>query len=201
MNSKKSISHNSILINKEAIPYQIRFSRKAKYLQLKINHFDNLELVIPKGCSLNDGEKFLNEKSDWIKKHFNKIQLKEKNYFFLGKKIYVQIINDFFVKKPLIKFDGNFLKVLIPLNSDYKVDELYNAFLKISAKKYLILRTNYLANKSGVKFNKVGIRGQKTRWGSCSTKERLSFNYKLMKFRKEVIDYVIIHELCHLIEM
>jgi predicted metal-dependent hydrolase len=63
------------------------------------------------------------------------------------------------------------------------------------------LRTQQLAELYGFKFNKVSVKKLKSRWGSCSSKNNLSFNYKLMHFNTKVIDYVIVHELCHLIEM
>ncbi len=53
----------------------------------------------------------------------------------------------------------------------------------------------------GVRYNRLVIRGQKTRWGSCSRKSNLSFNWKLIMAPEPVINYVIIHELAHLKEM
>jgi predicted metal-dependent hydrolase len=198
---KNRISYATLLVNDVEFPYQIRFSKKAKYLQLRINHSNSLELVIPKRYSLKDGEKFINDKIDWIKKYSGKLTQKDEKYFFLGEEIKILQIYDLFVKRPQIKFVKKVLRIKIPNGSNYELNELYLAFLKRQTKKYLIERVNYLANKFNLNVSKISIRGQKTRWGSCSSSGKLSFNFKLMKFRKDVIDYVIIHELCHLKEM
>ena len=61
-------------------------------------------------------------------------------------------------------------------------------------------RLNEYAPRIGVTFGRVAIRDQKTRWGSCSRKHNLNFNWKLIMAPGEALDYVVIHELCHLIE-
>lgn len=61
-------------------------------------------------------------------------------------------------------------------------------------------RLDEYAPKMGVSFGRVAIRDQKSRWGSCSQKHNLNFNWKLIMAPEEALTYVVIHELCHLIE-
>ncbi len=70
-----------------------------------------------------------------------------------------------------------------------------------AAQKYIPERVAYFAPLVGVKYGRVTIRKQHTRWGSCSAKRNLSFNCLLMLTPPEVIDSVVVHELCHLKEM
>lgn len=62
-------------------------------------------------------------------------------------------------------------------------------------------KVRHYARIMNVSYGRITIRNQKTRWGSCSEKGNLNFNCLLMLAPNEIIDYVVVHELCHLIEM
>ena len=68
---------------------------------------------------------------------------------------------------------------------------------KADASKKLTSRLKQMAEKHGFTYNKVAIRNQKTRWGSCSHKNNISLNMKLVMLPDELVDYVILHELVH----
>jgi predicted metal-dependent hydrolase len=68
---------------------------------------------------------------------------------------------------------------------------------RAEARKKLVDRLDRLSGLHGFSYNKVSIRNQKTRWGSCSAKNNISLNMKLLRLPEELIDYVIIHELVH----
>ena len=69
------------------------------------------------------------------------------------------------------------------------------------AKEMIPQRTAWYASQMGVTYNRIFIREQKTRWGSCSGQGNLSFNWKLILLPQELMDYVIVHELAHRKEM
>lgn len=73
--------------------------------------------------------------------------------------------------------------------------------LKAMACSYIPARTAEIAAKYGFKYNKISIRFQTTKWGSCTSAGNLSFNAMLMLTPYEVIDAIIVHELCHLKHM
>lgn len=69
--------------------------------------------------------------------------------------------------------------------------------LREQAKEFISCRVAYYAPVVGVSYNRITIRVQRTRWGSCSAKGNLNFNCLLVLAPLEVIDYVVVHELCH----
>ncbi len=68
---------------------------------------------------------------------------------------------------------------------------------KANAKKTLIYRLYHLAQDHGFTYNNASVRNQRTRWGSCSHKNNISLNVKLVLLPEELIDYVMLHELVH----
>ncbi|MCC6290853.1 M48 family metallopeptidase [Candidatus Nomurabacteria bacterium] len=71
---------------------------------------------------------------------------------------------------------------------------------KDRAYELAIERVQYFNKKHKFIFNKINIKNQKTRWGSCSKKGNLNFNYKIVLLPQRLADYIIVHELCHLKE-
>ena len=73
-------------------------------------------------------------------------------------------------------------------------------FYRSRARDYLTERTNYYAKQMGVEYEKLELRNQRTRWGSCSTSGTISLNWRLIMAPPDIVDYLVVHELAHLIE-
>ena len=73
--------------------------------------------------------------------------------------------------------------------------------LRELARTYLTAKTEEYSQIMGLKFGRITITGAKTRFGSCSSKGNISYSYRLMLYPEAAIDYVVVHELAHLVEM
>lgn len=79
--------------------------------------------------------------------------------------------------------------------------QVYERRCRSGAKAHFISRVAFYHTATGGNYTSVTVRDQKSRWGSCSSRGTLSFNYRLMFAPPRVLDYVVVHELCHLTHM
>lgn len=107
-------------------------------------------------------------------------------------------------KEPWIQKHIERMKIEQEKSEALEIQPLSGEELKGLAKKALQIipeRVEYFSKLVGVSYGHITIRNQKTRWGSCSSKGNLNFNCLLMLTPPEVLDYVVVHELCHRKEM
>lgn len=139
----------------------IRSGRKT--LSLQVERSGTIIIRAPFSLSNRKIEKFLIEKSKWLKKKVNEVS--EQN-----------------------KKAENFSR-LIKIEKD--------ALYKQKARKFLIERVEYYSNRYKFKYKKIRLSSARYRWGSCSAKNNLNFNWKIIFAPKNVIDYLVVHELVH----
>jgi predicted metal-dependent hydrolase len=102
-------------------------------------------------------------------------------------------------KPRMTKTDNN---IIVKYNKSHTKEEIIDAAeeaLRKKAKEYLPQRVALLAKKYRFRYNKVYIKKNRTNWGSCSSLGNINLNIHLMRLPEELCDYVIIHELAHLI--
>lgn len=118
----------------------------------------------------------------------------------LGKEYKIEISDKKFLKARVLKTDSKI--VIFPSESaPIRINALLDDWIRNEAKIIIEKRVEQLAKHYGFDFNKVAVRNQSTRWGSCSSQKNLNFNWKLILAPVKVLDYVIIHELAHTVQM
>lgn len=183
----------------ECISVPVRYSSKAKRIFIRIYH-RNVELVLP-NKDFNAGCKFLLKKEVWVRRKLKTSQ-KWRDVDLGGNTIPI-----FDKQYLLVKINSIRNNVQIKENTIYVESVLsrHNEILvKFLQNKFLLEVTdivNIFSNKYNFKFSEIKITNSKTKWGSCSSKLVLRFNWRLVFAPLKVLNYVIIHEMCHLIEM
>ena len=104
-------------------------------------------------------------------------------------------------KKPGVMVEGDKLAVLIARTDDGVVEKAVKEWYLSRAAAVIPERVGFYRNQMGEPIGRICIKDVKSRWGSCSSKRNLNFNWWLIMAPMEVLDYVVVHELCHLKEM
>jgi len=203
---KKNIleSHNF----KNLFQYQIiRSSKRKRSICLSVK--DSILVVrAPLKAKENKILELISEKESWILKRLQESKNKKptssslknnSSIYFLGKKYSVQIIQSKLLKnKGFCEVDENNFYIHIPMDAGKRVIKniVDNWFIE-QAKEIFKEKTQYFAEKYNFKYNRITIKKQKTVWGSCSSHNNLNFNYKAILASESVVNYLVIHELCH----
>lgn len=154
-----------------ALPCHIIFSDR-KSIGIQVKEDASVQVRAPFYVSKVKIESFIQEKSDWIYQNHQKM---------------------------LTRNETTTANTLTPLQKQQT--EVLKKRFQNAARVHFPKRVSELQKLTGGTYTKITIRNQKTRWGSCSQTGTLSFNYRLMMAPPAVIDYVIIHELCHITHM
>jgi predicted metal-dependent hydrolase len=183
-------------------------SNKRKSFKIEIDNNAYITIKVPHYANRNDIEEFISNNIVWITNTMQKISNKSKFirkyednefFLFLGQNIPLKIVNsndnfhNFF-----FKYDGN--NFFINSNSINLANKYFEKFYKTQAKKIIIPRVEDIARKLKINYNKIKITSATTRWGSCNSQGNVNFSWRLIMAPPIVIDYVIIHEFCHLFE-
>ncbi|MDR0765958.1 MAG: M48 family metallopeptidase [Odoribacteraceae bacterium] len=167
---------------------------------------------IPHGVSDRQVEGFLLSRREWMMQHARKVEEIEKETG-LGLGINAEVRSRYYVLKVLptssarssFRVEGNEARLFVPAGeSQARVALLAGRVLveiyKMESRLYLPGRVEELARKFGFSYRRLSFRDNLSNWGSCSGENNISLNVRLMKLPDELIDYVILHELCHTVE-
>lgn len=153
------------------LPCKVQFTDR-KSIGIHIKKDASIHVRAPFYAGSCEVEAFIEEKRDWILRNYLKVKT----------------------------FSETSIEATLTPIQEQQLAALEKRFLN-AAKVHFPKRCAELQKLTGGHYEKITIRNQKTRWGSCSQTGTLSFNYRLMMAPPAVIDYVIVHELCHLTHM
>lgn len=192
---------------------------RAKRLTLSMRPDRPMRLTSSLSTSKAEILDFLRSHESWIRKNYEKIKALEDKYQkpslengalfpFLGElKYFTFAVSTLVRQKPWFAIEDGFLMCYLPRGTSEKdfspelLENLLHNFYKKQGIEYLELRMPLWVERTGlvpafVKYNRAN-----TRWGSCNSKKQINMNWKLICHAPHLVDYVIVHELCHIKHM
>ncbi len=193
--------------------YNVRVSTRARYVYLRFSRQRGLEVVVPRGYDVANIPPLLERKRKWIER----IRLKfEKQEPFLPPPVEkfpttlsLAAVNETlsitYIPTPSrsvqLKEEGQTLTLSGCTESEIACKRVLRRWLCRRGADTLVPWLREVSAETNLPFERASVRLQKSRWGSCSRKKTISINAKLLFLRPELVRYLFIHELCHLVHM
>lgn len=193
--------------------YQLVRSNR-KTVSLSFDKDLNLVVKVPLWMSDEEIDQIIEKKAGWIEntrdqlenseqdEHSRQIPLESGDKLpLLGKELYLTVIREP-RKRGKVSLVGDRLLMWVPYEADYEFKRAcLVAWYRKQAAYVIGKKARIYADKMKVTYREIHIKDQKSRWGSCSGMKNLNFSWRLIMTPDSVCDYVIIHELCHLVHM
>ena len=188
-----------------AIPYRIRRSRSARNARVLVDG-EGVEVVVPRRFPLRDVEPLVRGKRAWIERTLRRIEVARREFPpprlenggrvpYLGERLTLSVHRERGRSRSHVKRRGGTLHVAL---GDGSLREAVESWYRRRARVEVRTRLDAAVARAGTSYTTLSIRGQRTRWASCSSSRAMSFNYCLLLAPAEILDYVVEHEVAHL---
>ena len=184
--------------------------RRCSRLSIRVKPFEGVQVSFPPGFSIDRAKAFVEEKKPWLRKALLKVEEREaKLTVFDESTVFKTRSFSLSIQKAeradvRLFLNGGYLKVYYPQHLPVTHTPIQDAIrygieeaMRREAKRILPEKMKFFASQNGFKFKQLFIKNLKSRWGSCSFENNINLNLQLMRLPDHLIDYVILHELCH----
>jgi predicted metal-dependent hydrolase len=188
-----------------AIPYRIRRSPRARSARILVDG-GGVEVVVPRRFPLRDVEPLVREKRPWIERTLRRMEAARREFPpprlehggqvpYLGERLTLSVRREQGRTRPHVKRAGGTLYAVL---GDGSLRDALASWYRRRARVEVGERLDEAVGRAGTRYTGLSIRGQRTRWASCSSSGAMSFNYCLLLAPAEILDYVVEHEVAHL---
>lgn len=192
------------------VPFIIRYHPRASRITIRVSVLKGVVITVPSGAPRSMIDSAIHQRGEWIIAKLDELRAREEQertrlvtgapLSVLGNNLFLQLEISA-GHRPRVWIKADRLMVRTDDASEETVRRLLCGWLRKVATHMVPRRVAGINREHGFVYSRVCVRDQKTRWGSCSKRGTLSFNWRVVLLPTAVMDYLIVHELAHLREM